>query len=351
MSVKRYYGYSVIGHGASLYANFEMTDVTKSVFNMYENFNKETFDSVPNVPVEMISFSDMVYNAHNQTYTFTRNPIIEKRELTRSNDDVVVLGFSGGLDSVFQALRLIDSGYKVVLFHLKGVNTYENGQGTKHSIHIADKLKQRGVEYVECEIKKTNDKSNAYKQHWPENPIKNQLILAMMIDYCIVNGYHKISLGDDFDLSIDDAMVGVNLTDSRELTQEFLKCICSLVSGIEFIPIEKGQDKLKRLKTIEQYGLLDDYYSCVLPGRFNATRHESNEQKYNVTLSKNNCGCSCRKCAMHNLLMHYGGVKIFPDEFIESCWKVMWKNAHSADYKFFSPDLSLETRLKNLFEY
>ena len=173
----------------------------------------------------------------------------------------------------------------------------------------------------------------------------------MMIDYCIVNGYHKISLGDDFDLSIDDAMVGVNLTDSRELTQEFLKCIGSLVSGIEFIPIEKGQDKLKRLKTIEQYSMFDYYYSCVLPGRFNATRHESNEQKYNVTLSKNNCGCSCRKCAMHNLLMHYGGVKVFPDEFIESCWKVMWKNAHSADYKFFSPDLSLETRIKNLFEY
>jgi tRNA(Ile)-lysidine synthase TilS/MesJ len=350
MAKKKDYIYNIIGNGCSLYTNFVMTDVTKSVFEIYENFNKEHFDNVPSVPSTLNGFVDMVYNAHNQTYNLSEDVNLTKRNLY-VKDNTVVLGFSGGLDSVFQAIYLVHLGYKVVLFHVKGINTYENGQGTKYSKIIADKLSDVGVRYVECEIKKTNDKENPYKQYWPENPIKNQLILSLMLDYCYANNYNKISLGDDFDLSIVDAMVGVNLTDSRELTQEFLKGIGYIIKGIDFIPIQKGYDKLQRIKELTNWGLADDYYSCVLPGRFNATRHESNEKKYDIKLLKNNCGCSCRKCAMHNLLLHYGGVTKFPDQFIEDCWKVMWKNAHSADYKFFAPDIPLESRIKNLFTY
>ena len=350
MAKKNIYNYNIIGKGSTLCANFEFSDITERVFVIYENFNKEKFDNVPIVPTQLINFVDIVYNVHKQTYNLSECVNLKKRNLS-VNDNVVVLGFSGGLDSVFQALYLIHLGYKVVLFHVKGINTYENGQGTKYSKIIADKLSGVGAKYVECEIKKTNDKTNPYKQYWPENPIKNQLILSMMIDYCYCNGYNKISLGDDFDLSIKDAMVGVNLTDARELTQEFLKGLSCVVGNIDFMPIEKGYNKLQRIKELSNWNLADDYYSCVLAGRFNSSRHASNEKKYNISLLKNNCGCSCRKCAMHNLLLYYGGVIDYPDNFIDDCWKVMWKNAHSADYKIFAPDVPLEERIRNLFTY
>lgn len=350
MAKKKEYNYSIIGKGNTLFADFEFSDITERVFAIYENLNKEVFDNVPVIPTPLIKFVDMVYTAHKQCYNLSECVNIKKRSLC-VNDNVVVLGFSGGLDSVFQALCLIHLGYSVVLFHVKGINTYENGQGTKYSKIIAEKLSNVNTKYVECEIKKTNDKTNPYKQYWPENPIKNQLILAMMIDYCLCNGYNKISLGDDFNLSINDAMVGVNLTDSKELTQEFLNGLGCDVKCIDFIPIQKGYNKLQRIKELTNWNLDNYYYSCVLAGRFNASRHDANEKKYNITLLKNNCGCSCRKCAMHNLLMHYGGVVDYPDKFVDDCWKVMWKNSHSVDYKFFAPDLPIEERVRNLFTY
>ena len=54
---------------------------------------------------------------------------------------------------------------------------------------------------------------------------------------------------------------------------------------------------------------------------------------------------------MHNLILYYKGIQTFPEDFINKCWERMWNNAHSADYVFFSPDIPLEQRIKNLLEY
>lgn len=75
------------------------------------------------------------------------------------------------------------------------------------------------------------------------------------------------------------------------------------------------------------------------------------EQKYGTKLPVRSCGCYCRKCAMHCLLLHYSGIEKRPEAFVEACWRRLWDNSHSADYAFFSPDLSLEQRLANLFSY
>ena len=321
---------------------------TQILFDLYENFNKEVFDDIVCCPTSLKEMVDCVYNAHGQTYeSFCANEWGIKY-VNEPNLNKVCLGFSAGLDSMYQAFALRDRGFDVTLFHVKGINTYENGQGTKYSKAFADKF---GFDYVEANIQKTSDKNDKHKQFWPENPIKNQLILAMMIDWCMENNCILLSLGDDFDLSVKDAVVGVNLTDSREITQSFLKGIDDIVYGFGFIEIAKGQNKAHRLKYLKEKGALDDYYSCVLPGRFNKTRHVGNINKFGITLPSNNCGCSCRKCAMHNLIMYYEKMIDFPQEFIDACWKVMWKNKYSADYVFFAPDLPIETRIQNLYTY
>lgn len=337
------------GTGNKLYVPCKHTCYTDIVFSIYENFNKCNFDDVVICPQQLKDFVDCVYRAHGQSYD---KFIDKKTDFYKVVDGIdyskICLGFSGGLDSMYHAFALRDMGIDVVLFHVKGINTYENGQGTKCCRSFATKY---GFKYVEAVISKAIDKDNPYRQYWPENPIKNQLILAMMMDWCEENDCSYIALGDDFELSINDAVVGINLTDSRELTLSFLSCMDKIVCGYGFIGIEKCIDKSQRLSLLKEKGALNDYYSCVLPGRFNRMRHDANEKKFDVSLPFNNCGCSCRKCAMHNLIMYYSKMVDYPQDFIDACWKIMWDNSHSADYKFFSPNIPLENRIKNLFTY
>lgn len=172
-----------------------------------------------------------------------------------------------------------------------------------------------------------------------------------MIDICIENGWNKISLGDDFDLGIKDAVFGINLTDARELTQTFLSGISHFCKNIEFLIIDsKKHNKFDRLMTLADNDLLDYYYSCVSAGRFNQSTRKRIQKKFNIDLFANNCG-SCRKCCMHNLLLHYKNKKNFSQEYIDFCWKKMYDNGYSADYEFFKPELSLEQRLENLYAY
>ena len=64
-------------------------------------------------------------------------------------------------------------------------------------------------------------------------------------------------------------------------------------------------------------------------------------------LEKWNCGV-CRKCAYHSLLRHYFLDEQFPREFVDFCWK---KICNGADYEFFKPELPLEKRIQNLYDY
>lgn len=322
--------------------------LTPHICSLYDNFNKQEFDKCIQLLFGFDDFVNLVYTKHKQYLTEVKYDNTFKTINLNTDSNVVLLGFSAGLDSVFQAIKLKEAGYDVKLYFMKNVNTYENGQSYKYAKIIADKL---GLELIECRIIKNNDKTSIYKQYWPENPIKNQLILSTMIDYCITHGYNKISLGDDFDLSVKDAAVGINLTDAREITTFFLNGVSVHIKNLEFIPIEKGNDKSARIRCLMKYNLIDDYYSCVQSGRFNKKYHDTIEKKYNIKLFGNNCGTYCRKCAMHNLICHYTGIITFPDDFISKCWEVMWKNAHSADYVFFSPDIPLEQRIQNLYTY
>ena len=320
------------------------TYISPLIFKWYNDYNAP----YPHHPIEIFELqwvSQLIHQKNNWEY---RPSVLCKLSdiivpvISDNDSKTVVLGFSGGLDSVYQAINLKERGYEVVLYHLKGINTYENGQASKRCPEIAEKL---GMKYGESAISKKRG-----IQQVPENPLKNELIMGLMIDYCLVNNIPYISLGDDLNLSLKDSVVGINVTDSREVTNAFIDGIRKVID-IKFLPIITHVSKLDRIKKLQEYELENDYYSCVQAGRFNKKLHDLNEKKYGVKLFEGNCGCSCRKCAMHNLLLHYGGVKEFPQEFIDKCWKTMWDNSYSADYELFKPELSLDIRIKNLFEY
>jgi 7-cyano-7-deazaguanine synthase in queuosine biosynthesis len=315
------------------------------VTSIYDNFNKQKFDKKIIIPVVLKKFVSLVYKFHRQEFSICKTYLVPKIKL-KENDKHVVLGFSGGLDSCYQAFRLREKGYVVHLFHVKNINTYENAQAT-HSVELFSK--KFSFPLIEVNFIKNNKKDNPYRQYWPENTSKNQVMLSMMIDYCIDNGYNRISLGDDLGLSVKNAVIGTNGTDAKEITKSFLDGIKKIVN-IVFIPIEKGNDKGVRLKKLKEYACLDMYYSCVSPGRFNAKLHDNNCKKYKVNLPKHNCG-SCRKCAMHFLILKETGMAKPNKKFENHCWKILYSTKYATDSFLFSPDLSKKQRIKNLFEY
>lgn len=318
------------------------------MLDVYEGFNKQIFPDKAVCPEKFQDMCNLVYASFKQPKPNYVDYEIKKQTILTENKDVL-LGFSAGLDSVYQAIYLKETGYNVHLFFAKNINTYENGQAWKYAQIIANKL---NLELISISMKKNFKKDlikNPFKQIWPENPIKNQLIMSIMADICLEKKWKYISLGDDFDLTLEKAVPGVNTTDAREITQSFLSGLQHYIN-LEFIKIPTKHDKGLRLKKMFEYNLQDDYYSCVQAGRFNKSFKKRIENKFNIKLLGNNCG-SCRKCCMHNLIMHYLNIQKFPEDFIEHCWKKMYTTGCGADYEFFKPELSLEQRIKNLFEY
>lgn len=325
--------------------NPEIDRWTEYFTKWYNIFNHKKFEKNVLCPSNFVDFIKMVYDAFKQPSNLQiyNGLLFPEVNLSKEKQNTVVLGFSGGLDSVYQAVMLKKYGYDVILYHVRNINFYENGQSYKAAVDCAKKL---NLPLVVKNFHSTFDKEN--KKQWPENPIKNQYIIASMIDYCINNGYCIISLGDPENLPEKYATPGINYTDSVELNVEFMRGVCKYIHGLNIIKMYGNGDKYKEMIEVNNAGLEDYYYSCVTAGRMNKKLHEIDVEKYHIHLPLHNCGCHCRKCATQNLLMHYDGGVEYPQEFIDKCWRKMWDNQYSSEYFQFNPEIPLEQRIKNL---
>ena len=345
----------IIGKGQDIQVPTLSPTVTEMLMPLYDNYNQVSFDSSVSVPRPFGALNELVYETFKQKKPTIRYVEGEKVTLTGDTRDVL-LAFSGGLDSCYQAIRLKDAGYNVHLFHVKSVNAYEGGV----QLHAVEDFAQRmGMELIYATWKrKGNKETNKYYQTWGDNAIKNQLIEAIMIDLCAERGWNKFSLGDDESISVydSDAKLGINITDCKEIQHTFLDGLSMVCDGYEYIGIERGEkstdaNKYARLYMLEKRGCADAYYSCVGSGRFNQYNHDTCEKKYGVHLHKYNCGCYCTKCAIHNLLLHYVGHVDFPIDFVLACWERLWKTKYGSFDELFGKNVPLDERIKNLLTY
>lgn len=311
-------------------ANFNLM-YSLQAFSMYEAFNSKPFAKSIKIPRSWIDLTKFLYNSFNYKYDIE---IIDNMLSFISNSKKIVVAFSGGLDSMYQAFFLRDKGYDVYLLHVSNINKYTNGQERKVVEQFAKDF-NFPLEIVEFSSK------SGHKQ-WSENPFKTCLCYSICLDYACEIGCNNISSGDDMRLAASDAVLDMNFGDCLEVTSYFFYYI-----PFNFIKVEDCT-KDKRLEYLRDKGAIDYYYSCVGPGRINQYLHNHWQDKYNIKLDKYSCGCSCRKCAYHCLLdFYYNDIK-FPQEFINKCWD---KVAIGPDEVFFSKKLSLDKRIKNLLEY
>ena len=332
--------YKVVNEAGRVEADFPLV-LTKDALEAYKLFNPEYFPENQPFPAIFEETGQLICKAHGfkSLISFYNSSIIYTQ---RKPNNQVLLACSGGLDSVYQALYLKEKGYDVILFHVNNLNYYSNG---KEQAVVNDIATHLNLPLISVRFVANTRESNWFKKFWAENSFKDMLFYSIMIDYASCKGIYNISSGDDLSLDISKAVVGTNLSDARQVTEAFIRDMKKYYD-FEFIPTEQNH-KGMRLEKLKKYDLLDSYYSCVNPGRFNQQNHRRIKDLFGVNLYKYNCGL-CRKCAFHNLLRYYYLKEPFSQDFINLCWE---RIAIGADKVFFDKSLPLETRIENLYDY
>jgi len=109
---------------------------------------------------------------------FGEAPLQEAKVTVRPKD--LLLAFSGSKDSLAAALLAGEAGYNVTLYHVAGVNPAFTKSELEHARCLAELL-QMPLAFGELKLGKST-------KFYTEHPIKNHLILAMMVQYGFRSG-------------------------------------------------------------------------------------------------------------------------------------------------------------------
>ena len=318
---------------------------SEPTINLYDICNREVFDNDISVLDGFQKFVELVYSGFKFPLpNMNILPVKLPDNLPDVDPNKVLVAVSGGLDSIAQMLSLIENGKDVVAYTMYNLNHNCGGQEYRAMKDVCGKV---GVPIVEAKYVGNWKRDNPYRKHWAENPIKNQMLMSTMVDWCLENGCRTISLGEKDNFFIKDCVPGTNFTDASEVSRTFIECVNRHV-GVDYLTMPLSMTKLDELKIAMKYGVEDLMFSCFA-AQGSRMYHEINQKKYGIALWKNNCGCSCRKCAHYNLLLHYGGLKSYPPEFIDACWRKLYSTKELANT--FNPLMDEQTRMDNLFNF
>lgn len=282
---------------AKMYSIFSNINLVEDVCKQYP------IDIGTNKLVELISFGanksfSITYNYENE-YDITPN--------AQNNDNVVVC-FSGGKDSTAAALLMREKGFNVTLYYINGINkSYPNE--LERAKKIANYL------CMPLFVEKISQKG---KTTFHDNPIKNQLIASMALDYAIDNNLsHTIVFGDFYTDNIHNSSFLEAWSDCIEMWKEHKKYVRHFVPDYDIkIPFKnyiETMDIISKDKT-----LLNIVQGCVLPHRFRESVRKNNEKKFGIELLPQRCG-SCWKCCTEYI--HFADIGVLPynKKFYKHC--------------------------------
>ena len=233
---------------------------------------------------------------------------------SRNDPKEITVCLSGGKDSAACAQYYIQRGYKVHLYHCTGVNKAYGDEKTAAQ-RIADYL---GLDlFIE---KVFLDGTNQFIEH----PLKNYVIANAAIHYCLAMGYTpRIAFGNFNKSTIETSAFEVCAGDCIEMWDAYRPIIQKVLPEFDIeIPLETNADTFNLMT--QDWELFSRAVSCMSPYRFREHWKHRTEEKYNVRVFPNRCGC-CWKCCMEWMWLADMDKVPYNEEYYVHCFEILEK--------------------------
>lgn len=250
-----------------------------------------------------------------------RTPLLKQFDIpkiqTPANKKEITICFSGGKDSAACAYYYIKRGYKVHLYHATGINR-AYGDEKNAAKKIAD--------YLGCDL--FIDKIHLEGTHrFIEHPLKNYIIANGAIHYCLANNYTpRIAFGNFNKSVLEDNPFEVCAGDCVDMWNAYRPIIQSVIPNFDIeIPLETNADTFEILK--EDWQLFSLAVSCMSPFRFREHWKHRCEEKYNIRLFDNRCGCCWKDCLESMWLMDTDKMEYNEDYYVH-CFEILERTVY-----------------------
>ena len=199
----------------------------------------------------------------------------------------MIVCISGGKDSVALTKKLIDDGYNVHLYHMRGINKvypdeYKAVVDVAHYFNIPYHIDTVALSGT---------------QRFTEHPMKNMIIANGALHYGIREDIGtEIAFGNFKDSFLDENQFDVCAGDCTDMWWAYDDIIQTIIPQFRMnIPLYNNYESLEIIERNPE--LLPLTISCISPYRFREHWKKRTEKKYGIELLPNRCGC-CWKCAV-----------------------------------------------------
>ncbi len=227
------------------------------------------------------------------------------------NSNVIVC-ISGGKDSVALTKLLIETGHKVYLYHMRGINKVYPDE-YKAVIDIA---KHFNVPYFIDTVVLSGT------QRFTEHPMKNMIIANGALHYGIREGIGtKIAFGNFNESYLDGNQFDVCAGDCMDMWYCYEAIIHTIIrTFFVSVPLRNNQETLDIISN--NMDLLPLTISCMSPYRFREHWKKRTEKKYGVKLIQNRCGC-CWKCAVEYIYYSDRNLLAYDENYYIHCVQIL----------------------------
>lgn len=292
---------------------FDSGYMTSLMMMLYQEFSQNPLpDKLYRIPHGLEDYLNMLYTKNGQEMPEIQyvDDIPEVKELEENNK--VLLAFSGGKDSIASALKLKEDGYEVILYHISGINkSYPNE--LENAKRFAEKY---GFEII-IDYMRFSGKTEYF-----ENPVKNHLILAQMLDKGMKMGVSKYSVGSFLDDVVAELNIMYMLSDGYDFFRLLEKFIQEhILKNYQLMIWWKNEGESITYLCMKHPQVIQESLSCMMPLRYRYKLKKQNEEKFGMQLLDERCG-SCVKCCMEYLIMLYYKLVPLNKKFVQHCIEV-----------------------------
>lgn len=229
-------------------------------------------------------------------------------------DQTVIVCISGGKDSVALTKYLLDTGYDVRLYHMRGINKVYPDE-YKAVIDIA---KYFNVPYYIDTVVLSGT------QRYTEHPMKNFIIANGAIHYGIREKIGtQIAFGNFNESYLEYNDFSVCAGDCMDMWYAYEHIIRTIIPQFNvLVPFHNNEESLEIIE--RNTDLLPLSISCMSPYRFREHWKKRTEKKYGILLMDNRCGC-CWKCALEAIYFMDKDVLKYSEGYYIHCLDILCK--------------------------